>query len=231
MTEFNGFPAGFFRFFEDLAENNDRNWFEANKARYEADVAEPCLSFIAVMSERLPKFAPTFTAIAKKQGGSMFRIYRDTRFSKDKSPYKTNAGLHFRHRLGKNAHAPGYYLHLEPGSVFAGGGMWRPESAALLAIRKRIAEKRGEWKKVVTDSGLTGMFGALDEGDPLQRPPRGFEADHAFVDDLKKRSFFVMKKGTIKAARGPGFVDEVAECYDKAGPLMKFLCAANDVPF
>ncbi|MGA7097163.1 MAG: TIGR02453 family protein, partial [Acidimicrobiia bacterium] len=112
------FQPALFRFLRDLAANNNREWFEANRERYAETVQEPALAFIADFAPRLEKISPCFRADAKVQGGSLFRIYRDTRFSADKTPYKTNTGVHFRHDRFKDAHAPGYYLHLQPRECF-----------------------------------------------------------------------------------------------------------------
>ena len=120
--------AALFDFLRELKANNERPWFEANKARYRAEVRDPMLDFIAAFAEPLSEISPHFRADPRPNGGSLFRIYRDTRFSKDKTPYKTNVGAHFRHEAGKDAHAPGFYLHLEPGMCFAGCGIWHPDS-------------------------------------------------------------------------------------------------------
>ncbi len=228
---FNGFTKDFFAFFSELADNNGRSWFEENKPRYEESVVGPCLDFISAMGPELKKISPHFTAIPKKTGGSMFRIYRDTRFSKDKTPYKTNAALHFRHALGKDAHAPGFYLHLEPGQVFFGGGMWMPPSDALKKIRAAIDEDQASWKKVKSNKRLKDTFGALAEGDPLTRPPKGYAQDHSLIEDLKKRSFFVMRDSSPKSALKPDFIREVSETYRAASPLMSFLCKVTGASF
>ena len=116
-----------FDFLRDLRDNNDREWFAANKGRYVTDVRDPMLGFIADFAAPLAEISPHFVADPRANGGSLFRIYRDTRFSRDKTPYKTNVGAHFRHAAGKDAHAPGFYLHLEPGMCFAACGVWRPD--------------------------------------------------------------------------------------------------------
>jgi len=112
MTEFKGFPQGLFSFFEELKINNNRAWFNDNKARYYDTVVNPITEFIVCMGPRLKKISGHYVADPKPHGGSMFRIYRDTRFAKDKTPYKTHAAVHFRHEAGKNAHAPGFYVHI-----------------------------------------------------------------------------------------------------------------------
>ena len=115
----------------DLAENNRREWFQANKDRYETHVKDALLTFVSDFGERLAGISPHMVADPRPSGGSMFRIYRDVRFSKDKSPYKTNAGVHFRHEVGREVHGPGLYLHLQPGMIFAAAGIWRPNSATV----------------------------------------------------------------------------------------------------
>ena len=107
------------RFLEDLRDNNNRPWFRANKDRYECEVLEPCLSFIRAFSPRLRKISPFFVASDERVGGSLMRVYRDTRFGKDKTPYKTNVGIQFRHELGGDVHAPGFYIHIGPMSTFS----------------------------------------------------------------------------------------------------------------
>ena len=228
---FSGFPKDFFTFFSDLAENNDRAWFTDHKQRYEESVVAPCLDFISAMAPELKKISPHFNAIPKKTGGSMFRIYRDTRFSNDKSPYKTNAGLHFRHARARDAHAPGFYLHLEPGRVFYGGGLWRPPTPALTQIRTAIDDNRAAWQKLKSAAAFRRQFGELGDGDPLKRPPKGFTPDHPLIDDLKKRSFFAVAEDTQSAAQKPAFVKDVASAYRSAGPFVEFLCKAVGAPF
>lgn len=220
---FAGFKPSFFSFFKELADNNDKAWFEANRARYESDVQAPLKDFVVAIGPKLTKISPNFVADPKK---SVFRIHRDVRFSKDKSPYKTNAGLQFRHARGKDAHVPGFYLHLEPGQVFYGGGVWKPESSALARIRDGIATKTKAWEKAKADPKVVAAFGDLREGDPLSRPPRGYDADHPAIEDIKRRSFFVMKENTAKAAGSAAFVDEVAATFAAAKPVLKFITEA-----
>ena len=146
-TEDASFGPELFSFLTDLRANNDREWFAANKDRYERDLLEPSLAFIEDFAPRLDKISPHFRADARPSGGSLFRIYRDTRFSKDKSPYKTNLGIHFRHERAKDAHAPGYYLHIGPGEVFAGGGIWHPGTEGATRIREAIVADSERWRR------------------------------------------------------------------------------------
>ena len=134
-----------FDFMRELKANNDRSWFAENKSRFERDVRRPMMDFIIEFGDPLYDISPHLLAVPRQIGGSLFRIHRDTRFSKDKTPFKTNVGAHFRHRAGRDAHAPGFYLHLEPGICFAGCGVWRPASAALAEIREAIVAHPEEW--------------------------------------------------------------------------------------
>jgi uncharacterized protein (TIGR02453 family) len=138
---------GLFSYLTDLRANNNREWFAANKHRYEEQLLDPALDFINAFGPRLEKISPHFRADARASGGSLLRIYRDTRFAKDKSPYKTNVGIHFRHERAKDAHAPGYYLHIGPGEVFAGGGIWHPGTDAATAIREAIVTDPERWRR------------------------------------------------------------------------------------
>ena len=128
MSPFKGLPKDFFRFFRELDANNNRPWFLEHKERYQASVVQPLLGFIEAMAGPLADISPHYRAIAKANGGSLFRIYRDTRFARDKTPYKTHAACHFRHERGRDAHAPGFYVHFENGRLFFGGGIWTPPS-------------------------------------------------------------------------------------------------------
>ncbi|MGE3141722.1 MAG: DUF2461 domain-containing protein [Hyphomonadaceae bacterium] len=231
MVAFQGFSPGFFKFFRDLKKNNDRAWFEANKARYKETVVGPLQDFIIALAPRLVKISPHFKCDPRGNGGSMFRIYRDTRFSKDKTPYKTHASAHFRHDGGNDVHGPGYYLHLEPGRVMFGGGMWMPEPPTLFQVRTRIAEKPAEWKKARDAASVKRAFGALSDRDGLSKAPRGFAPDHPLIEDIKLKSYFVMQESNEAEAAKPGFVTIVAKAYGDAAPVMAFLCKAAGAPF
>ncbi len=232
MTDgFEGFPKDFFAFFRELKANNERAWFEDNKQRFRDSVQAPMSDFINAMVPRLAKVSKNFKADPKPTGGSMFRIYRDVRFSKDKRPYKENAGCHFRHALGKDVHAPGFYMHFSADEVFYGGGMYMPEPPALGAIRDAIVKKPAAWKAVKADKAFVKMFGGLGTDHMLAKPPRGYDPNHPLIEDLKKKSFFAMHEASVKAAQSPKYVDDVADAFKAATPLMKFLCIAQGVPF
>jgi len=230
MAEFGGFDKDFFSFFRGLKANNDRAWFVANKPRLREDVQGPMSDFIAAMAPHLGKLSKHFVADPRPNGGSMFRIYRDVRFSKDKRPYKEHAACQFRHRLGRDVHAPGFYVHLAPDEVFFGGGMWMPDPDALLKIRQRIAERPADWKKAVSDKRFVQAFGGI-EGEQLTRPPRGFDPVHPFIADIRRKSFVAGVDSSAKAAQSPAFVEDVAQAFRALTPLMRFLCAALVVPY
>ncbi len=225
MARFNGFDKKFFDFFVELKENNNRDWFTANKTRYREQVVTPMSHFIEAMAPRLGKLSKHFNADPRPHGGSMFRIYRDIRFSKDKRPYKEHAAVHFRHHQARDAHAPGFYLHLAPDEVIIAGGVWLPPKEALLAIRTRIAEQPGAWTRVIHDQALVRTFGGIS-GDGLKRPPKSFDANHKHIEDIKRKTFFVVHHGKRAQARRAGFVDTVADIFADAAPLMRFLCRA-----
>jgi uncharacterized protein (TIGR02453 family) len=228
---FNGFPKDFFAFFRELKQNNERSWFEANKQRFKDSVQFPMSHFIEAMAPRLAKISKNFRADPRTNGGSMFRIYRDVRFSKDKRPYKEHAACHFRHLSAKDVHAPGYYMHFADDEIFVGGGMYMPEPPALANIRDAIVKSPAKWKGVVADRTLVKTFGAISSEDTLTRPPRGYNPDHPFIEDIKKKSFFVGRDFPRQTAQSPKLLDEVAETFRAATPLMKFLCSAQGVPY
>ncbi len=223
------FTARTFRFLKDLGENNSREWFKANQDRYEADVREPALDFIAAFAEPLAGISPHFVADTRKVGGSLFRIQRDTRFAADKTPYKTNTGMQFRHEQAKDVHAPGFYLHIEPGNCFMGVGLWRPETAAAYAIRDRIDAEPKQWQSATTGKRFTELFGL--EGESLVRPPKGFAADHPLIDDLKRKDFIATTRLTQRAVTSGDFPADFTDSCKRAAPFMRFLCQALDVPF
>ena len=222
------FDKELFAFLDDLRANNERAWFHANKERWQRDVLEPALVFIEDFAPRLEGISPHFRADPRASGGSLFRIQRDTRFAKDKSPYKTNIGIHFRHNAGKDAHAPGFYLHLERGSVFVGCGIWRPDGPALQRIREAIVEDPDGWLAATRGPEFTARLGL--DGESLKRPPSGFDPEHPLLDDLKRKDFIGMVTLDDAAACADCFIDEVEALYRAGSPLSRFLCRALGLP-
>jgi len=159
----------------------------------------------------------------------MFRIYRDTRFATDKRPYKTNVGAQFRHHSSGDAHAPGFYLHLDPGEIFCGGGIWHPESATLQSIRSAIVHEPARWKRATQSKAFTKHCEIW--GESLARPPRGFDPDHPLLADLKRKDFFGLTSFTEKQACQPDFIDQVARSCAACSDLVHFLCDAVGIGF
>jgi uncharacterized protein (TIGR02453 family) len=203
-----------FRFLRSLARNNNRDWFQKNKQRYLDDLRDPLCAFIEAAGPKLRAIHPDVIADSRPIGGSLFRIYRDTRFSKDKSPYKTAGGIFFR-LAPKNVSAPGFYLHVEPGRVFAAAGMWHPDSDSLRALRDRIVADPAGWKRA--------RKVGLDDGHELKRPPRGFDPDHPLIEDLKRKSFTSTQDFTEKQACAVDFLTRFTQACRKRRPLVAFL--------
>jgi uncharacterized protein (TIGR02453 family) len=223
-TEQASFGRELFGFLAELKDHNDRDWFNANKARYEADVLEPALAFIEDFEPRLRQISPHLRAEAKRVGGSLFRIYRDTRFSKDKTPYKTMAGIYFRHERSKDVYAPGFYLHLSPGDVFGGGGVWHADTKTANTIREAIVADPDGWAAATKDVDLA-------QGESLKRVPSGFDKDHPHAEDLKRKDFAAMVRMSEDDAIAPDFLDRYTRACESLSPLMAFLCRAVGVPF
>lgn len=214
------FTPEVFEFLVKLKRNNRREWFLKNKSRYEAVIKEPSIRFVCDAAVPLHEISPHLRSDPK---ASLFRIYRDIRFSNDKRPYKTHIGMQFSHgKGGKDVHAPGYYLHLEPGGCFVCGGIWQPERLSLLKIREAIVNKPDEWKKV--RRGLT-----LSDEDKLSRAPKGFPADHPLVDDLKRKSFIALIDLNERQICGGKFMTDFTKSTRKMAPLVEFLSGALEM--
>ena len=223
------FTPKLFTFLNDLARNNTREWFKEHQDDYERYVREPALDFINDFAKPLERISPHFVADSRKVGGSLFRIQRDTRFSSDKTPYKENTGVQFRHARAKDVHAPGFYLNLQPGECYMGVGLWRPETKVAYVIRERIDEDQAGWKKASRGKRFTDVFTVT--GESLTRPPRGYAADHPLIDDLKRKDFIASTRLSQKAVTSDGFIKVFENYCKRSAPFMKFLCEAVDVPF
>lgn len=223
------FTNNTFRFLDELAANNNRTWFETNKKNYELLVREPALDFIEAMVPVLASFAPSFRAVPRKIGGSLMRVYRDTRFSRDKTPYKTNIGIQFRHQLGKDVHAPGFYVHIASDECFFAVGCWHPASDALNGIRNLISEKPEKWIAARDDKKFLAQWNL--SGDSLTRPPRGYDVNHPLIVDIKRKDFIALSPLSIAEVTGRGLVKLSGKRFATTVPLMNFLCEAVDVAF
>jgi uncharacterized protein (TIGR02453 family) len=227
MTQY--FTPATFKFLTQLATNNEREWFNANKDRYLIDVQEPALQFIADFAPKLAGISQHFVADPRSQGGSLFRIYRDTRFSKDKTPYKTHLGMRFGHEAGLGVHAPGLYLHIEPGASYAGVGLWRPETALARTIREAIVADPAGWKKAAHGKSITNRF--TPDGESLARPPQGFDPDHPLIEDLKRKDFIAGTRIEDKIVTSERLLTEYTAICKTAAPFVAFLTRAIGLEF
>ena len=219
-----------FAFLFDLDVHNSKAWMDANRDRYEEHVKQALYGFVEEVADPLHGRVSThLQAIPRIQGGSVFQIHRDTRFSDDKTPYKRNAGCQFRHDLGGgDVHAPGIYLHLEPGNCFTGGGLYRPPTSVLNQVRDKIVDHRSSWSRVrnrVTDAGW-----ALG-GDQLKTSPRGYDTDDTMIEDLRRTSFVISRPFDESVATRDDFVEVFVGWAEEQAPFLRYLCRALDLPF
>ncbi len=226
---FKGFSPQALAFLHKLSQNNQREWFHAHKGEYEQLVLEPALDFISAMEAPLAKISPRFLCVPKRMGGSLLRIYRDTRFARDKRPYKTNIGIHFRHDAFRDIHGPGLYFHVGLDECFVGGGIWHPEPAALARIRQHLLDQPRPW--TAAKRVETRLPGATLLGASLQRVPRGFPPDHPLAQDLKRKDFVLARPFDEGLLYSPDLPEFVTETYQALQPFMKFLCASQGARF
>ena len=240
MSQPSPFTPAFFDFFRDLSENNEKDWFDANRDRYEEDVLEPSKVFVLAFRPHLKDISPHFQAEPKVRGGSLFRIYTNRRFNPDRPPYKDHAGIQFRHNAGADVHTPGYYLHLTPdqnvnprgedqAGCFVGMGIWRPDGDALLAIRETIVEDPDAWLEATRNDDFTEHLEL--GGESLKLGPNGFDRDHPLIDDIKRKDFIASAPLTEEDVVADGFVERFAERCREGSSLVRWLCGALDVPF
>jgi uncharacterized protein (TIGR02453 family) len=218
-----------FAFLSSLADNNTREWFDEHRQDYEDCVREPALDFISDMAEVMPAISKHFRAVPKKVGGSLMRVQRNLRFSRDKTPYKTNIGIHFRHEVGKDVHAPGYYVHIAPGECFVGAGLWHPEADVLFRIREGILKNGGAWLAARDNKAFRKQFSL--EGDMLTNAPRGYAKDHPMLEDLKRKDFIALAALNQVEVTSKDFRSLVVERFKQAEPYMRFLCSAVELRF
>ncbi len=223
------FTPAAFRFLRALDRNNSREWFTAHKGDYERHLREPFLQFIADMQAPLAKISTHYRADPRKNGGSLFRIHRDTRFSHNKLPYKPWQGSRFFHERRNEIPAPAFYLHLEPGDCFAGGGMWHPEPDALKHIRGFLADNPAAWKRATRSAAFRQQL--TFRGEALSRPPRGFDPEHELIDDLKRKSFAAAAELDEALACSSELLPWTVATFKRVAPLVDYLCAAQELEF
>ncbi len=213
------FTPDTFDFLTRLKRNNKREWFQRHKDEYEACLHQPALRFVTDFAGPLYEITPHLVSNPR----SLFRIYRDTRFSNDKRPYKTHLGMRFSH-AGRDVHSPGFYLHIEPGGCFAAAGLWHPEPPVLLKVRTAIVGRPEEWRQV---RGLLNW----DDSGKLSPPPRGFPANHEFVEDLKLKDLGTAVDFTDRQVCSPRFTQAFADACRRMAPLARFLSSALGLKF
>ena len=217
---FTGFPREGVAFLRKLKRNNTREWFNEHKSEYEEMVKLPMQSLIVSLRPHFERFAPEIEANPKR---SLFRIYRDTRFSKDKTPYKTHAAAHFVVRgTSKGLVGSGYYVHIEPGECFIGGGIYMPDGPQLKAIRTAISKRAKDFRSVISQKEFVKRYGAI-QGDTLTRMPKGFEDDDPMAEWLKLKQFFVGASMPEKACYGTTFLKSIVAHFEAAAPFIRFL--------
>lgn len=219
------FSRSTFQFLKDLKANNNRDWFAENKSRYEEHLKDPALRLIEAFAPELHKLSPHFSATPR----SLFRIYRDTRFSKDKTPYKTAAGIQFRHDSAKNAYAPGFYVHIAPGECFLGLGIWHPDGGTLRKIREGIDERPADWKAASKRKAFTNHFELA--GDSLKRAPKGFDPEHPLIEDLRRKDFIGVKNVPQSFILDADLPKELGRTFKGGVPLVRFLCESLGIAF
>ena len=220
------FTPEFFDFFRGLAKNNRKEWFDANKAQFQAVVLEPSVRFVRDAGDRLKKISPHIVGDARAFGGSISRIYRDIRFSLDKSPYKTHLGIHFWHdKAGPPEHmTPGYFLHLESGESGVHSGVWHPEPRILKKIRDRIVDEPDAWKTVLRSK-------IQIEGESLKRPPPGFDPNHPLIQDLRRKDFIASRRFRDAEVTSSGFLENFVKGCESMVPLNRFLAESMGLPW
>ncbi|HJP89477.1 MAG TPA: DUF2461 domain-containing protein [Candidatus Limnocylindrales bacterium] len=233
MSTFTGFTSEAIQFLADLAQHNDRAWFQPRKAEFERLLKEPMESMIAALSDAFAARGVPMLADPKR---SPFRIYRDTRFSKDKSPYKTHLGATFPWAGGdgddaveaggghdERAHGNGGYFHFQPGEMYAGGGMWRMEKPKLDAFRQAVLEEPETVRAALYEPGFVAEFGGPETHDMLQRVPYGFPKDHPLADMFRWKDVVFGKRLSDAEVMSADLPDKLAASYAKAAPVYRFL--------
>jgi uncharacterized protein (TIGR02453 family) len=223
------FDPDLLRFLNDLRSHNNKPWFERNRSRYERVYKDAFTSFVTEFGSRLSHLSPYLVADPRPVGGSVMRIFRDTRFSKDKSPYRTYTVVHFAHRDAGEGRAPGLFLYVAPDEISAGGGLWHPEPAVAHKIRTRIVRRPGEWLAATASPTFRRRFKLT--GESLKRPPPGFPRDHPQIAELMRRDFVAstdVPRSEFTSTRFLAFYEGVGR---DLRPLLKFLCDAVGLPF
>jgi uncharacterized protein (TIGR02453 family) len=216
---FGGFPPEGIAFLRGLKKHNSREWFQPRKELFESHVKAPMVELVTAVMQALADFAPAYVDDPKK---AIFRIYRDTRFSNDKTPYKTHIAAVFQRRgAGKDSGA-GYYFHISADDIHAGGGVYTPPPERLLAIRNRLAERHEEFRRIAAARRVRKLFGDIT-GDSLSRAPKGFPADHPAGDLLRRKQFLLFRSLEPGVATTPKLYREIVTSFEAVTPVLEFL--------
>lgn len=226
---FNHFEPSLLKFLTQLQANNDREWFNNHKQEYDELVRTPALAFIEQMEQWIKLISPHYEANPKKMGGSLMRVYRDVRFSKNKAPYKTNLGIQFRHEVGKSVAAPGFYVHIAPEEIFLAVGKWHPDRDALSAIRDHIVAKPGPYLDAIEHQPFTDFYQLA--GSKLTRPPKGYDKEHNLIEEIKRKDFIAVCQLKEQDLYQEDFCKMVASRFGRAQPFQKFICEALGLRF
>ncbi len=224
------FTANSLKFLRGLARHNEREWFLAHKANYEKHVRAPFQRLLTDLQPAVAAISPHYRSEPKTVGGSMFRIQRDTRFASDKAPYKPWQGARIYHERRKQVAAPSFYLHLQPGASFIGAGLWHPETHTQRRVRQFIFDNPGAWARVAHDKKLRQRFD-LASSDMLVRPPPGFPADFAYIDDLRHRNFALTTALDDDQVTSAALLKTIEKDLVRLSPFVDYLCAALDLEF
>lgn len=211
-------------FLRDLSKNNNKEWFDGNRKRYEGE-RKRFIDFVQEVIDTIGRFDPS---VADNQAAkSVFRINRDIRFSKDKTPYKTNFAASIK-KGGKHTPYVGYYLHLQPGEIFAGGGLYAPDPAILKAVRDEIYFCLPEFEKILGNKALVKEFGGLEEIEKLKSAPKGYEKDHPSIPYLQHKHFIISRSFTDAEATAPDFLKKLESLFKAQQPFTDFINRAID---
>lgn len=218
-----------FDFLSDLQRNNRREWFAEQKQRYIEEVLNPSVELCSRLQEPLRKVSSHLRVKPAAHRGSVMRIYRDTRFTRDKSPFKTNVGISIRHLAADDIHAPGLYLHLEPRNCFIGCGCWKPDRISLSMIRDSIVNRSTAWKRTVNE--IQKKTDYILSGEKLKRGPRDLPKDHPLIEDLKRTDFILIENIPEQALVDSDPVPFLIDRFTAARPWMRFLCQAMHLKY
>jgi uncharacterized protein (TIGR02453 family) len=218
---FPGFPPEAVAFYRGLARHNTREWFQPRKAVYDEKVKMPMVDLVTALNSAMMNFAPGYVTDAPK---AIYRIYRDTRFSPDKTPYKTQIAASFARRGMEKHGAAGYYFAISHKGADVGGGIYMPQPETLLAVRTHIAERHEEFRKLVTSSAIKRLFGAM-QGEQLSRVPKGFCAEHPAADLLRFKQFLLFTTLDAALVTTPKLFTQLEKRFRALAPFLEFLNA------